>query len=131
MEVLMKKFIFLIMLLLPVLAYPQDQTSTTLTELALQGQIQETGFYLNSKTCSSKDNLHVAYHQKTDILIFGYFYPKTGVIKNYIWDRKKGETSTLSSKFDEVADPKKAVKISENEMKDSAIRFRTDWLTCR
>lgn len=127
----MKKFIFLIMLLLPVLAYPQDQTSTTLTELALQGQIQETGFYLNSKTCSSKDNLHVAYHQKTDILIFGYFYSKTGVIKNYIWDRKKGETSTLSSKFDEVADPKKAVKISENEMKDSAIRFRTDWLTCR
>jgi hypothetical protein len=129
----MKKLILLIMFafLLPFIAYSEDQTPTVLIELALQGQLQETGFYLNSKSCPSKDDLHVAYDQKTDILIFGYFHPRTGMIKNYIWNRKKGETSTLSCRFDEAADPKKAIKISEDHMKDSALRFRSDWLTCK
>lgn len=135
-EVLMKKFIFLIAFLLSLAAYTAysaDQTFTTLSEIALQGQLQKTGFYLNSKNCptATKSNLHVAYDQKSDVLIFGYFDVETGIIKNYIWDVKKGETSILSCKFDEVADPKKAKKISDDEMKDSALRFRADWLSCK
>jgi len=127
----MKKFIFLIAFLLPFVAYSGDQTFITLSDIALQGELQKSAFYLNSKICSDKNNLHIAYDQKSDVLIFGYFDPGTGMIKNYIWDRKKGETSILSCRFDEVADPKKAIKISEHEMKDSSIRFRADWLICK
>jgi hypothetical protein len=127
----MKKFIFLIAFLLPFVAHSADQTFITLSDIALQGELQKTGFYLNSKSCPSKDNLHIAYDQKSDVLIFGYFDPGTGMIKNYIWNRKKGETSILSCRFDEVADPKKATKILEHQMQDSSIRFRTDWLICK
>ena len=128
----MKRFLFLaILLLLSSVTYSQDQTFITLSEIALQGKVQETGFYLNSKNCSNKDNLHIAYDPKKDVLIFGYFYHKTSIIENHTWNRKTGETFTLACKFDENIDAKKAKKISEDQIKDLALKFRSDWLTCK
>ena len=130
----MKKFMFLtVLFLFPLLAYPADPVFEVLVDLALQGQQQKTGFYLNSKSCltSIKGSLHVAYDQKKDILIFGYYTSSTGMVKNYVWDRKEGKTSIISCKFDEQIDSKNAIKVSEREIQDSALKFRTDWLSCK
>jgi hypothetical protein len=126
-----KKLILIMIILTPLLVYSSSITFEVLCNIALEGKLEKSTFYLNSQNCWDKTNLHVAYQQKDNILIFGYFNPQTGVIKNFLWDVKKGETTTLSNKFDEIADPKKATKISELEMQDAALRFRTDWLMCK
>ena len=129
----MKKLIFLIVFLLSFAStgHSASMTFEILSNIALEGKLEKSAFYLNSKNCSDKSNLHVAYHQKDNILIFGYFDPETGIIKNFLWNKKKGETSILSTRIDEVADPKKAVKITEFEMEEAGSKFRTDWLLCK
>ena len=128
----MRKISILVALLLLVsVAYSQDHIFTTLSELAMQGKVQESGFYLNSKNCPAQDDLHVAYDPKKDILIFGYFYRATGIIENCTWNRKTGESFTLSCKVDEVVDLKKAKKVSQEQMKDLVLKFRADWIVCK
>ena len=133
----MKKFYLVVFLfalflfLLPFTTYSADQIFTDLRKIAVQGKIEKDTFYLNSKSCSTKNNLHVAYYQKNDVLVFGYFDSQTGMIKNYIWNKSKGETSILSRRFDEIVDPKEAIKISEKEIEDQAIKFRTSWIGCK
>jgi len=129
----MKKLIFLIAFLLSFTptVYSASMTFEILSNIALEGKLEKSAFYLNSKNCSDKSNLHVAYHQKDNVVIFGHFDPITSIIKNFLWNKKKGETSILSTRIDEVADPKKAVKITEFEMEEAGSKFRTDWLLCK